>query len=139
MVLQQGGPIRIWGTADASEELTIKLAEGSVVTTADENGVWSTEIAAPPMGGPYQLSIAGQESSVVFSEVMVGEVWLCSGQSNMQWPLNQSVEFESDEAKEKFLAEISAPNLRLFTVPAHAIEKPVADFLDAVVWGKVQL
>ena len=134
MVLQRGSTIRVWGTADANEPLQIALGDQSTSTTADDQGKWSAEITAPPAGGPYELSVAGKESRVVFSDVSVGEVWLCSGQSNMNWSMEQSLTFENDEARDKYFAEVNNPNVRLFTVPANSIDEEAYDFTEAIVW-----
>ncbi len=134
MVLQHGTVVRIWGTADPGQELEVSLGESSEPVVADGQGAWSVKLVPPEIGGPYELTVAGAESKVVFNDVYVGEVWICSGQSNMQWSLNQSLSFENDEEKEAYFAEINNPNIRLFTVPPNAIEEPAAEFSDAVVW-----
>ena len=133
MVLQRDANIRVWGDAGAGEELVISIGDNSSTTTADADGKWFVEVQAPPAGGPYELTVAGSESRVVFSDVMVGEVWLCSGQSNMQWSMRQSLPLEADEM-EKFFAEINNPNVRLLTVPASAVEEPASDITNGVVW-----
>ena len=136
MVLQRDAAVRIWGTADPGEELTISLGESNCPATADEAGRWSAELAPPETGGPYKLSVEGTESSVVFSEVYVGEVWVCVGESNMQRSLNQSLEFPDDAAREVWMQEIDNANIRLFTVPENVIDEPTADFTEAVSWQK---
>ncbi|MGI9518691.1 MAG: sialate O-acetylesterase [Pirellulaceae bacterium] len=134
MVLQRGDSVNIWGTADPGEELTVTLGESSVTTQADDAGNWSIQLVPPPAGGPYELTIAGKDAQVVYNDVLVGEVWLCSGQSNMQWSMNQSLDFESDEERIKYFSEINGSRLRLFTVPANAIEEPASDLAGAAVW-----
>ena len=134
MVLQRDTQINIWGTADAGEALTITLADKSVSATANEDGKWSAKVESPPAGGPYELVVAGKESQVVFRDVLVGEVWLCSGQSNMQWPLTASLDIADKDELEKLIAGINDSKLRLFTVPANAVEKPVDDFVQTTLW-----
>lgn len=136
MVLQRGTDVRIWGTADPGEELNISLGENSTQVVADEAGNWSSELPPPDTGGPYKLSVEGSDSSVVFSEVYVGEVWLCVGESNMKRTLNQSLDFQDDEARDSWLQEIDNANIRLFTVPENAIDEPTGDFTEAVAWQK---
>ncbi|MDG2014833.1 MAG: sialate O-acetylesterase [Pirellulaceae bacterium] len=136
MVLQRDAAVRIWGTADPGEELTISLGESNCPATADEEGRWSAELTPPETGGPYKLSVQGAESSVVFSEVYIGEVWVCVGESNMQRSLNQALEFTDDAAREVWLQEIDNANIRLFTVPENAIDEPTVDFTEAVSWQK---
>lgn len=131
MVIQQNSNLRIWGTADPTEKLTITFSEQEKTTQADANGRWSTTIKTGNAGGPYELLIASESSDtrVLVSDVMVGEVWVCSGQSNMAWPnknaLNPEIEFE--DAK-------NYPNIRLFTVSNSAISKPQSEFAKVEPW-----
>ncbi len=81
-VLQQGRPVPVWGTADEGEQITVTIAGQHASTTA-RGGRWSLKLAALPVGGPYELIIAGK-NKIVISDVLVGEVWICSGQSNME-------------------------------------------------------
>ena len=134
MVLQHGTSVRVWGSADANEELTITLGDKSAKTKANANGDWDVAIQPPDIGGPYELGVEGKESKVVVSDVMVGEVWLCAGESNMHLSIRQSMEFETDEAADEFFNEIIHPNLRLFTVPASSTEEPAEEFSEAVTW-----
>ena len=129
MVLQHGGQINIWGTAEPGESLTITLGEKTASATADDDGKWASQIDSPEKaGGPYTLAIKGAESSVVFEDVLLGEVWLCSGQSNMEWSvqnaLNANVEAE--------LADY--PNIRLFTVKRHPSPEPLSECNGVILW-----
>ncbi len=134
MVLQRETSVNIWGWAEAGEQLTITIEQSSVSTTADDQGNWSAQITAPAAGGPFELVVAGAEAQVGVKTVLVGEVWIGAGQSNMAWPLTQAIEFENDEAREQFIAEINDSRLRLFTVPAATRDKPATDFSQASVW-----
>jgi sialate O-acetylesterase len=134
MVLQQGENVRIWGTAAPNEVLEISLGENRVSATADAAGQWSTQIAPPPVGGPYELAIAGADARVVFTDVLVGEVWLCSGQSNMEWSVGQSIELADPAEIEQYLGTLLDSNLRLLTVPRSALEEPVSSFSEAANW-----
>jgi sialate O-acetylesterase len=82
MVLQRDASVPVWGTADAGEKVTVKLAGQSVSTTANAQGKWIVKMNRLGAGGPYTLTIKGK-NSVTISDVYLGEVWLCSGQSNM--------------------------------------------------------
>jgi sialate O-acetylesterase len=84
MVLQQKSKVAVWGWASSGETITVKgnWSRRSVTTEADENGKWMLWLKTPKAGGPYTLSILGQ-TRIELNDVMVGEVWLCSGQSNM--------------------------------------------------------
>jgi len=88
MVLQRGMEIPVWGKAEADEPITVAIDTLTVHTTAGGDGTWSVRLPAMEAGGPYEMLVAGNDS-VVFSNVMIGEVWVCSGQSNMQWPMKQ--------------------------------------------------
>ena len=127
MVLQRGGPVTVWGTADAGQKVTVAYSgpsadgkEGvTAEATAGEDGKWSAELPALKVGGPYQLVVTGAgEQPLVFDDVLVGEVWVCSGQSNMQWSLNNTAEGE------QAIAEAQNPNLRLFYVPRKPADQP---------------
>ena len=88
MVLQRDQPIPVWGWAEPAEKITVSLsttpAAVTAVTTADQNGSWLVKLPPQPAGGPFTLAIAGS-NRVECKDVLIGEVWLCSGQSNMAW------------------------------------------------------
>lgn len=84
MVLQQGTEARLWGTADTGEVVTVTFRGQKATATAGTNGSWRVAIAAGEAGGPFELTIAGK-NTITYKNVLVGEVWLCSGQSNMDW------------------------------------------------------
>ena len=89
MVLQRDRGVPVWGTADAGERVTVQFAGQSVSTTADDQGRWSVRLAPMMAGGPLGMTIAGK-NTVELDDVLVGEVWIASGQSNMQWPLSRT-------------------------------------------------
>lgn len=119
-VLQRGRPIPVWGTASPGEKVTVTFRGTDVSTNADAEGKWRVELPAQKAGGPYELAIKGN-NTVTFSDVLVGEVWICSGQSNMEWSLKSS----GDAAKN--IAGARNESLRLFTVPRRAVVEPQAD------------
>ncbi|MGB2819402.1 MAG: sialate O-acetylesterase, partial [Phycisphaerae bacterium] len=82
MVLQRGAAVPVWGWAEASEKVTVTLCDQSKSATADNDGKWSVKLGAVEAGGPYTLKVEGN-NKLELSDVLVGEVWLCSGQSNM--------------------------------------------------------
>ena len=88
MVLQQQMDVNIWGTASPNKKVTIQPTWTSTVfsTTSDKNGKWKTKISTPEAGGPYHIKISDGEEKVL-SNILIGEVWLCSGQSNMEMPI----------------------------------------------------
>jgi sialate O-acetylesterase len=125
MVLQQGTKCNLWGTADPGEEVSAELDTGEKVgqatgTKADQDGRWKLVVSTGKAGGPYTLTIKGK-NTLTLRDVYVGEVWVCSGQSNMWWPVSAS-------ANPKAVAESSKnPKIRLFTVPQRVSETPVAE------------
>ncbi len=89
MVLQQNAAINVWGWADAGEKVSVKaswLSEATSVTTTID-GKWKTIINTPAAGGPYTMTISGRDYSINIENILIGEVWVCSGQSNMDFTL----------------------------------------------------
>ena len=82
MVLQRGIEIPVWGSANAGEAVSVKLNKATVTTTADASGHWMVRLPKQKAGGPYIVEIKGS-NSVAINDVYIGDVWLCSGQSNM--------------------------------------------------------
>lgn len=124
MVLQAGAPIRIWGHAEPGERLTVDLAGHAAETVADENGRWKVELPAMAAGGPFTLTAAGKKT-IEFRDVMIGEVWVASGQSNMTFALRGATGAQEEFAKADF------PLIRFFTVPERVARSPQSDTLDA--------
>jgi len=110
MVLQREMPIRIWGTADAGESIRVTLAAESRNTTASGHGHWSVVLPPMPAGGPFLLEIRGN-GALRFKDVMIGEVWVASGQSNMTYALSGAT------TGPQALLQADDSQLRFFTVP----------------------
>ena len=107
MVLQRGKPIPIWGKADANEQITITFRKKKFLTTADSNGLWRIDLPKQKAGGPYTLTI----NDVVLTDVLVGDVWLCSGQSNIDVTIERVYPQYVDE-----IDHFDNNNIRLFRV-----------------------
>jgi len=122
MVLQHGMAAPIWGWADPGEEIRLSVSWHRMErrVTAGKDGKWATEIRTPPAGGPYAITLKGK-NTIALKNIMVGEVWVCSGQSNMEWPLHASNNAEQEIAAAKH------PNIRLFTVQHKIADTPQAD------------
>jgi len=90
MVLQRGKPNAIWGWSTPGDSVRVELADHSATAVAAANGKWQTRIEPPAAGGPYTLRIAGQQQKIEWTDVLVGDVWICGGQSNMQFGLAQA-------------------------------------------------
>jgi sialate O-acetylesterase len=126
MVLQRDQPIVVWGWADAGERVTVTLAGRTATAVAGAAGEWKVTLPALPAGGPHEMSIAGK-NRVVLSDILVGEVWLCSGQSNMEWILRNT-----DNADE-VIAAAEFPRIRLLTVEKRPSPQPLPDIRGAWV------
>ncbi|MEM7315914.1 MAG: 9-O-acetylesterase, partial [Planctomycetota bacterium] len=99
MVLQQEKPIKVWGWAEAGEEVTVALSGKTATTKAADNGTWQVEMPAMKASNEaHSLKVTAGEQSVELTDVLIGEVWLCSGQSNMEWSVNRSSNAESEIA-----------------------------------------
>ena len=89
MVLQRQQFNPVWGQADPGERITVRINGQQATAYAGLDGRWKVKLKPMPAGGPYTLEVAGRQK-LRFEDVMVGEVWLCSGQSNMKWSVAQS-------------------------------------------------
>lgn len=91
MVVQRGRPIKFYGTANSHEKISVGFHEKKQTATADENGKWQVAFPAMAAGGPYRATVSSANKTLVLDDVLIGEVWLCSGQSNMAFPLRSAV------------------------------------------------
>src|SRR5262245_50546321 len=121
MVVQQGQKNRVWGSADPGEDVIITIAGQRQSAKANEKGKWQVTIDALPVGGPHTLSITGKNKLAV-EDVLVGEVWICSGQSNMQWEVRQANDGDLEAKTAKF------PKIRLISVPQFGTQEPQDNF-----------
>lgn len=119
MVLQRGKPLKVWGTCADGEQVTVSI-QGQLAKAETKGTEWVATLNPLMAGGPLTLTITGN-NTLKINDVLVGEVWIASGQSNMEWPLAAS-ENGSDVAK-----KADNPRLRLFTVPKRTSPKPESD------------
>ncbi len=126
MVLQQGRQVAIWGTADAGEQVTVSLGEQKESATADSSGQWKVQLGPLAKGGPLEMTVAGK-NTVTIHNVLVGEVWVCSGQSNMEMAVWNHNVFGGVNNAEKEVAAANYPLLRLFIVKKAVAGKPQSD------------
>ncbi|MDD5707123.1 MAG: sialate O-acetylesterase, partial [Kiritimatiellae bacterium] len=115
-VLQQGVPVPVWGRADDGEEIAVTCA-GQTVTTAASNGEWRVTLRPLTAGGPVKFVIRGH-NTITLTNVLVGEVWIASGQSNMWWPLWRTTNGT------EVAAQAADTGLRLFTVAPAESDTP---------------
>jgi sialate O-acetylesterase len=90
MVLQRGKPDVIWGWSQPGDAVRVEIGENSAAATAGPDGKWQVRIQPPAAGGPYTVKISGSQQTAELKEVLVGDVWICSGQSNMQFGLGRA-------------------------------------------------
>lgn len=130
MVLQREMPAPIWGWTETGKEVKVTIDGKTTAATADAEGKWMAKLGPLRAGGPFDMTISGTEE-VKFTNVMIGDVWICSGQSNMEMGIGMAK--DSKEEIEK--AEHS--NLRLFTIPKNIAYQPQSEFLkkgDQAKW-----
>jgi len=125
MVLQQGRQVAIWGTTDAGEQVTVSLGEQRETATADSDGKWKVELGPLKAGGPLEMTVAGK-NTVTVHNVLVGEVWVCSGQSNMELPVITPYAGGVKNAEQE-VAAAKYPLMRLFIVKKVVASKPQTD------------
>ena len=112
-VLQRDRAVAVWGWAAAGKKISVSFGDQKMETTSNADGTWKVQLAAMPAAGvSRELKVAEVGSNeIVVKDVLVGEVWLASGQSNMEWTVNSTRE------EDKALAATPLPNLRMITVP----------------------
>jgi sialate O-acetylesterase len=112
-VLQRDQVIPVWGNATPNQRIEVRLAEHVAITRSNADGYFRVDFPAMSAGGPYTMEVSIPECAEcqLISNILIGEVWIASGQSNMQWELGSCGSFAGD------LAEANYPQLRLFTVP----------------------
>ena len=126
MVVQRGMPVHIWGTADADEPVTVSFRGEQSSAKSDEAGHWSVYLAPGEAGGPFDLVVAGK-NQITLSDVLVGDVWVASGQSNMEMPLSRT------ENAEVEIAAGTHPRMRLLIVDRKVSDYPLTD-ITAKPW-----
>lgn len=119
MVLQRDKGIHIWGWASVGEQIEVEFKGKRVKTKTKKDGKWEVTLPQSTFGGPYALQIESRKSKIKLNNIMVGDVWLCSGQSNMEWMVKNSNNAERE------IADARYPNIRLLTVNRAMANKPV--------------
>lgn len=127
MVLQRHQPITVWGWADPNEYVRVELNNQSQETTAGPDGTWKLALSPEEAGGPFQLVVTGT-NKLTLSDVLIGEVWICSGQSNMEWIVANS----NDAAHE--IANANYPQIRHVKIPRKTAGLPLDDVGEPLEW-----
>ena len=120
MVLQRDIDVPLWGTANPHETVTVKFLDQQVIATTDDKGRWRVRLGPLSVGGPFDMTITGK-NTVKFKNVLVGDVWICSGQSNMAWTVRNS----ANSAQE--VATAHYPHIRLLNIQHIVADEPQAD------------
>jgi sialate O-acetylesterase len=120
MVVQRDRPIHIWGWAEPGERIRVVFGDTGLDAIADSGGRWSVYFTPRQAGGPYEMTVEGANRLTV-SDILVGDVWVGSGQSNMEWPVERS------NAAEKEIAAADFPKIRLFKVERDTAHAPLKD------------
>ncbi len=121
MVLQRDQKDKVWGWADPGEEITVTIGDQTKTTKAGDDGSWSVMLDPMKVGKPLTMTVKGK-NTVTYEDVLVGEVWICSGQSNMQWQVSNA----NDADLEMLHGEV--PEIRLISVPQVGTQEPQKDF-----------
>ncbi|WP_372018948.1 sialate O-acetylesterase [Pseudoxanthomonas sp. 10H] len=130
-VLQRGQPVRVWGQARPGQEVKVELAGKRVRARAGEDGRWDAQLPAMKAGGPYTLTATAGEARQSVADVLVGDVWLCSGQSNMELQVWRTLDARAE------IAGAGNDRIRLLTVPQSGNARPQATFSSPVRWQPV--
>ncbi len=120
MVLQRDEPVAIWGWDEPGTDVTVAIGENKVTAKADDSGKWCLQLAAMEAGGPHTMTISGTDT-VTVQDILVGEVWLCSGQSNMEWVVSNSNNPQEE------IAAADHPRIRHIKIPHVPMESPQND------------
>lgn len=132
MVLQRNMPIHIWGYADNKETIRVELNNISSGTKTNQSGKWEVVLPAMNFGGPYELIITGENNIISLKDVLIGDIWICSGQSNMEFALQGSL-----NSKEEILNSENG-NIRFLTIP-HNIQSNEQEDILPTSWVKCDI
>ena len=127
MVLQRDKPIPVWGWADKASVLKVELNGYTSKVLVDDEGEWKVYLPSMKAGGPYQLTISGKKNKIVFNDVIIGDVWFASGQSNMEWQVQQS-----DDSETEIPTSLNN-HIRLCQIP-HAVSLNPLDNTEETKW-----
>ena len=127
MVLQRNKPIPVWGWADANEKVEVRFNKQAKTIIADKNGKWMVKLDTEKAGGPFELTITGK-NKIVITNVLVGEVWICSGQSNMEFQMYKTMNSKAE------IEDSNYPMIRHFGVAQDLSGSPKED-LKAGKWA----
>ncbi|WP_425521558.1 sialate O-acetylesterase, partial [Xanthomonas vesicatoria] len=129
VVLQRDAPVKVWGDAAPGMRVTVQLETQRVQARADRDGHWQARLPAHAAGGPYRLQASTSDGTTQqVSDVLIGDVWLCSGQSNMELQVHRTLDARSE------IADADHPTIRMFKVPAQSSPTPQTRFGGQSEW-----
>lgn len=128
MILQREKPVTVWGSTSAATSVTVLLNNESVEVLSDAQGRWEVSLNPLPVGGPYQMTIATKDTTVTFTNILSGDIYLCSGQSNMAW------QFMNDQFYTEESANTDIPNLRSIRIPVKISVDSINDDVGSTYW-----
>jgi sialate O-acetylesterase len=130
MVLQREMPVPIWGSATPGDKVTVTLGAHTASGIADADGRWRVELPSMPAGGPHELTIEASGKTIIINNILIGDVWLCGGQSNMMFALSRAFDAQS-------LIAADLPGIRLLQVGAPVRGHPTRDYTGGswMHWG----
>ena len=120
MVLQRNKDVPVWGWANKGEKVTVVFNGQKVVAKADQSGKWLVKLKPMKEGGPLEMTVKGK-NTIIFKDILIGEVWVCSGQSNMSFKFSDAQNASED------IATADYPSIRCFTVPSKFTARPLSD------------
>ena len=132
MVIQRDKPVHVWGAADAGEQVTVTFRGNHASTTASEIGRWSLYLPPGAAGGPFTLTVQGK-NTITLNDVLVGDLWVASGQSNMEFPMDPTMWSHGPFHAQQEIAAANHPRLRLFHVENTFADYPMDD-VKATTW-----
>ena len=127
MILQREQPIHIWGWAEPGIKITVTFDKKNYSVTSDQDGTWNAKLPAYDAGGPYEMAVSDGSSTFTYENILMGDIWLCSGQSNMEWTVRNS----NDAEKE--IADSDHPSIRHYKVSLTYSKTP-EDHLEGGPW-----
>lgn len=128
MVLQRDKPIKLWGWADKNESVEVNFMSQTKKVKSDKSGYWTLYLDQVAVGGPYTLEVKGKNNSITLHNILMGDVWLCSGQSNMEMPVHG---WGSVYNYEEEIKNAEYPQIRAFNVAKNMNAEPEKDFNGA--------
>ena len=133
MVLQRDMELPVWGGGQKGEKVTVEFAGVTKATDVDEKGEWLVKIGPLAAGGPHEMKISQGAAVATLKNILVGEVWICAGQSNMQWSLKTLKTYSAPDAKDE-VAEAKYPEIRFITIQGTAASRQRGIPAGSLAW-----